>query len=185
MTAQPQRRSIGSDHGQVVLRTYREGMASSVGHDLAIEVTRWSGELTVADELSPSGLEVRLDLNSLAVREGTGGVKPLTDKDRREIAVNAGKTLRTDRHPEATFTGGNFEQTEDGWLINGTFTLAGQAQPLPMRVQRAGDDRYRFTTSVTQSAHGIKPYSGFFGALKVRDAVDVQGEVDLSGSAGA
>jgi hypothetical protein len=36
-----------------------------------------------------------------------------------------------------------------------------------------------------QSQHGIKPYSGFFGALKVRDAVDVDIDVDLSDPAGA
>jgi hypothetical protein len=34
--------------------------------------------------------------------------------------------------------------------------------------------------SVVQSEHGIKPYRGFFGALKVRDAVDVDIDVDLS-----
>ena len=40
-------------------------------------------------------------------------------------------------------------------------------------------DRYRATTVVTQSAYGIKPYSAFLGALKVRDDVEVEIEVDL------
>ena len=31
-----------------------------------------------------------------------------------------------------------------------------------------------------QSAFGIKPYSGFFGALKLRDEVTVEFEVDLA-----
>ena len=51
-----------------------------------------------------------------------------------------------------------------------------------------GPDRYHATTTVVQSAHGIKPYTGFFGALRVRDAVDVDVDVDLSepdGAAGA
>jgi hypothetical protein len=40
---------------------------------------------------------------------------------------------------------------------------------------------------VPQSAFGIKPYSGFFGALKLRDEVTVEFEVDLAktGSTGA
>jgi hypothetical protein len=33
---------------------------------------------------------------------------------------------------------------------------------------------------VVQSAFGIKPYTGFFGALKLRDEVGVEFEVDLS-----
>ena len=42
-------------------------------------------------------------MGALIVREGGGGLKPLTDRDRREIAVTARKTLGADRHPEATF----------------------------------------------------------------------------------
>jgi hypothetical protein len=33
---------------------------------------------------------------------------------------------------------------------------------------------------VVQSAYGIKPYIGFFGALKLRDEVGVEFEVDLT-----
>jgi hypothetical protein len=33
---------------------------------------------------------------------------------------------------------------------------------------------------VPQSAFGIKPYSGFFGALKLRDEVTVEFDLDLS-----
>jgi hypothetical protein len=36
-----------------------------------------------------------------------------------------------------------------------------------------------------QSEHGIKPYRGFLGALRVRDAVDVDVDVDLSEPADA
>jgi hypothetical protein len=35
-----------------------------------------------------------------------------------------------------------------------------------------------------QSEFGIKPYTGFFGALRVRDAVNVDADVDLSGPDG-
>jgi glycine cleavage system protein P-like pyridoxal-binding family len=46
-------------------------------------------------------------------------------------------------------------------------------------VRNVTPDRYRATTAVAQSAHGIKPYSAFLGALKVRDDVEVEIEVDL------
>jgi polyisoprenoid-binding protein YceI len=171
---------LGTNRGRIVLHTFRDGLAAQAGHDLTIEVGRWSGVLSLNDDLSPAGLDARIDLNSLIVREGTGGLKPLTDRDRREIAVTARKTLAVDRHPEATFTATDFKPDAGGGLITGTFTLAGAARPLQLQVSKTGPDRYHATGSVVQSQHGIKPYSGFLGALKVRDAVEVDVDVDLS-----
>ena len=172
---------LGTNRGRIVLLTFRDGLAAQAGHDLTIEVGRWSGVLSLNDDLSPASLDARIDLNSLIVREGTGGLKPLTDRDRREIAVTARKTLGVDRHPEATFTATDFKpDASGGGLITGTLTLAGAARPLQLQVSNTGPDRYHATGSVLQSQHGIKPYSGFLGALKVRDAVEVDVDVDLS-----
>lgn len=175
------RYQLGTERGQIVLRTGREGMAAQTGHDLTIEVRRWSGELTISDDLSPASLDVQADMNSLTVREGTGGVKPLTDRDRREIAVSARKVLTTDRHPQASFTATEFRPEADGGgVIAGTLTLAGTARPLQLHVRQTGPDRYHATGQVIQSGHGITPYRGFFGALKVRDSVGVDADIDLS-----
>lgn len=172
---------LGTNRGRIVLHTFRDGLASQAGHDLTIEVGRWSGVLSRNDDLSPAGLDARIDLNSLIVREGTGGLKPLTDRDRREIAVTARKTLAVDRQPEATFTATDFKpDAGGGGLITGTLTLAGAARPLQLQVSKTGPDQYHATGSVVQSQHGIKPYSGFLGALRVRDAVEVDVDVDLS-----
>ena len=175
------RHRLGPDRGRILLCTFRDGLAAQAGHDLTIEATRWSGELGVNDELSPAGLEVRVDLGALVVREGTGGVKPLTDRDRREIAVTTRKVLGTDQHPEAVFTADNFRPDADGGgEISGTLTLRGQARPLRLQVKQTGTGRYHAETQVVQSNYGIKPYTAFLGALRVRDAVDVAVELDLS-----
>jgi polyisoprenoid-binding protein YceI len=186
MAVQAGRHLLGTDRGRIVLHTFREGMAAQAGHDLIIEAGRWSGELTLNDDLSTADLAVQIDMNSLIVREGTGGLKPLTDRDRREIAVTARKTLGSDRHPEASFAAGKFEPgANGGGTITGTLTLAGAARPLRLQVTTTGPDRYRATASVVQSEYGIKPYRGFMGALKVRDAVDVEVDLDLSDTGGA
>src|SRR6266699_3837561 len=109
MAVQTGRHAICARRGRIVLRTSRDGLAAQAGHDLSIELTRWSGELTVADDLSLRDLTVRMDMQSLVIRDGTGGLKPLTDRDRREIAMNARKVLRADRHPVAPFTASVFE----------------------------------------------------------------------------
>ena len=172
---------LGPDQGRILLRTFRDGLAAQAGHDLTIEATRWSGELGVNDDPTPASLDVRVDLQALVVREGTGGVKPLTDRDRREIAVTMRKVLGADQHPEAVFTADNFRPDADGGgEISGTFTLRGQARPLRLRVKQTGTGRYYAETQVVQSDYGIKPYTAFLGALRVRDAIAVAVEADLS-----
>ena len=186
MTVPAGRHRVGADRDRLVLRTSRDGLAATAGHDLTIEVTRWSGELTVAEDSAPADLDVRIDMTSLAVRSGRGGIKPLTDRDKGEILATAGKTLRADRHPEATFGGARFDPAAGGGgAISGTLTLAGRSGPVRLQVTEAGPERFHATGSVVQSAFGIKPYRGFFGALKVSDAVGVEVDVDLSQPEGA
>jgi len=186
MTVPAGRHKVGADRDRLVLRTTRDGLAATAGHDLTIEVTRWSGELTVAEDSAPTALDVRIDLTSLAVLSGSGGVKPLTDRDKREIVSTARKTLGADRHPEATFGDAKFEPGADGGgSISGTLTLAGRSAPVRLQVTGTGEDRYHATATVVQSDFGIKPYRGFFGALKVSDPVQVEADVDLSQPDGA
>jgi polyisoprenoid-binding protein YceI len=181
MAQQPGRHVLSADRGRVTLLTARDGVAGIAGHDLTIEVRVWSGELTVGDEGTPTELSVKLDLTSLVVIAGTGGVKPLTDRDRREIAVTARKVLGVDRHPEATFTASAFEPGADGGgFIQGTLTLGGISRPLRLHVSSTGDNSFRATASVRQSEFGIKPYTAFLGALKVSDAVGVEVDVNLA-----
>jgi polyisoprenoid-binding protein YceI len=179
MPIQAGRHHLGPEHGQIVLRTFRDGLAAQAGHDLIIEISRWSGELAVGDDLAPTSLEVRIDMGSLVVREGTGGIKPLTDRDKREIVVTARKVLAADRNPEATFSATGFTPASGGGEISGTLTLAGRSRPIRLTVSESGPGNYQATTSVVQTEFGLKPYSGFLGALKVRNAVDVRAEVSL------
>jgi polyisoprenoid-binding protein YceI len=186
MALEAGRHLFGTERGRIVLRTFRDGLASQAGHDLMIEIGRWSGELTVAHTLDPADLEVRIEIGSLIVRQGTGGLKPLTDRDRREIAVTARRVLAADRYPEAAFSATKFESDADGGgVISGSLTLASVTRPLQLQVSEVGPGLYLATTSVVQSDYGIKPYSAFFGALRVRDAVDVEIDINLQdGAAG-
>jgi polyisoprenoid-binding protein YceI len=180
------RQQFGPERGRIVLLTTRDGLAAQAGHDLTIEITQWSAELEVADDLSPASLTVRLDMNSLVVREGKGGVKPLTDRDRREIAVTARKLLRTERYPKAEFTASSFDQDRGGGggggAVQGTLSLAGSDRPVRLEVARNGGGEYHATGSVRQSDFGIKPYTAFLGVLKVSDAVGIAVDVDLPGA---
>jgi len=180
MADQAGRLRLGAERGRIALLTTRDGLAAQAGHDLTIEVTRWSGELEVADDLTPARLTVRADMNSLAVREGTGGVKPLTDRDRREIAVTARRLLGADRQPEVTFSASRFEPDHNGGgVMYGMLNLNTVSRPLKLTVRKMGAAAYRATGSVRQSEFGIKPYTAFLGVLRVSDPVSIVVDVEL------
>ena len=181
MTVHPGRYEL---EGRITLRTSRDGLAAQAGHDLTIDFGRWSGGLVIGDDLAPVSLDVRAELGSLVVRAGTGGIKPLSERDRREILATAAKVLSADRYPEATFTATSFSPSGDDGVIDGTLTLAGQSGPLRLQVRRTEPERYLATTTVRQTSFGIKPYSGFLGALRVSDDVAVEVEVGLTPAPG-
>ena len=200
MAASTRTYRLGPDAGRVVISTTRAGLAARVGHDLSIDVSRWSADVTVpgetalaetgadetaADELSAAAVTAELDLGSLVVREGTGGARPLSASDRRDIESTMRKILGGNGGggggpAAATFRSTRVIPSSGGGAIEGTLTLNGRSQPVRLQLTSPAPGRYRGSVTVVQSAFGIKPYTGFFGALKLRDEVVAEFEVDLS-----
>ncbi len=179
---------IGPECGRLTVFTARGGAAARLGHDLAIDVSRWSGDLvmpadsasagTGAVDLEALALRVSVDLTSLTVRDGTGGALPLTDQDKREIDATIARLLG----PAGTAT---FESTAaqphgDGVRFDATLEIGRVRQAVGLVVTPAGGARFHGESSLRQSAFGIKPYSAMFGALRIRDEVTVRADVDLA-----
>ena len=182
MAIPPGSYKLGPENGKMLVKTGREGMGGKMGHDLTIEVTRWSAQVEVPAESdggqSAATVSAELDLGSLEVREGTGGAVPLTDRDRREIKKQMGGILRG---ATATFASSRIIPSgSSGGAIEGTVTLNGTTQPARLQLTDSGSGRYRGSATLAQTGLGIKPYTGFFGALKLKYEVVVEFEVDLS-----
>lgn len=166
---------VGPDNGHLLLKTTRTGLGAKAGHDLTIEVTSWNARITV-DTANPANSSVNLEANSdsLEVREGTGGVKPLTDGDRADIKKTIReKVLRTDRHPTITFSSTKIDGTPESFSIEGDLAITGTAQPVTVH-GTITDGRAQGSATVAQSRWGIKPYTAFLGALKLSDEVKVE-----------
>ena len=187
MTASTGNFRLGPDTGRIVIKTSRAGLAARAGHDLTIEVTRWSAQVEVpAGEdggQAAATVSAELDLGSLEVREGTGGAMPLTDRDRGQIKKQMGGILGGGT---ASFASSKIIPAgSGGGAIEGTVTLNGKSQPARLQVTDSGSGRYRGSATLAQTGFGIKPYTGFFGALKLKDEVVVEVEVDLSKAEGS
>jgi polyisoprenoid-binding protein YceI len=171
---------LGPESGRLLVKTTRTGLGAKAGHDLTIEVTRWHGRATV-DAATPanSSVTVEVQVNSLEVREGTGGVKPLTDADRAEIKKTLGEVLHAAQHPTITFRSKRVDGSAGSFACDGELTIMGVT--LPVMVQgRVTDGRVVGGASVVQSRWGIRPYSAFFGTLKLSDEVKIDFNIALT-----
>ena len=179
----PGQYEIGSQSGSLLLRTFRRGIAARVGHDLLIKASNWHGRISIPENpAAQPTVSVSVDMRELQVLEGTGGVRPLSEADKRDIKGTLGKVLQTGRYPEATFTSTSAHVRDEGATVEGELKMNGQSHPLRLEVHRREDGVIAGSTSVLQSTWGIKPYTGFFGALRLRDAVDVEFSVSLPGA---
>ena len=177
---------LGPDNGQVLIKTGRDGIAARVGHDLIIEITAWSAQVVVPADggLAAAALTASLDLGSLVVRSGSGGAKPLSDRDRRDIKNQARKILGDGA--SASFASSRVVLAaptaldEPSGAVEGSLTLNGTTRPFRIQVEGIDSGRYRGRGVLKQTDFGIKPYNGFFGALKLLDEVNIEFEVTVS-----
>jgi polyisoprenoid-binding protein YceI len=172
----PGTHKLGPDSGKLEVRTYRDGVAQKVGHDLIIDVGTWEGTVEVAGDGHPSSVALDADSASLQVRDGLGGVKPLSDKDRADIRKNIDEKIL--RREPITFRS-NAVETAGGVTIRGELTVVGSTRPQSFELQLSDDGRLTGTLPLVQSEFGIKPYRGLMGALKVKDAVEIALDVQL------
>jgi len=182
MSIGPGNHELGPDRGTLRIRTYRQGIAAKAGHDLVLEVASWQGTVKVPEVPgSDPSITVEIDLCSVVVVAGSGGVKPLTDGDKEDIRRAMQKPLRIADHPTAIFRSTQVRIDGDEATIDGELELAGQSRPIELQVRRDATGVVVGHVEIAQSAWGIKPYTGFLGALKLRDAVDVDVSVTLTG----
>ena len=181
---------LGPASGRVLVKTGRAGLAAKAGHDLTLEIIDWQARGTTPGEagggVADATVTADLGLGSLTVREGTGGAKPLTDRDRRDIQDQVRKILGDAARagfasqriiPSSTSSSG----APSAGAIEGTLTMHGVSRGVRLQVTSPEPGRYRGTATVRQTDFGITPYSGFFGALKLQDEVTVEFEVRIEG----
>ncbi|MFP1624719.1 YceI family protein [Streptomyces sp. 5K101] len=138
---------------------------------------RWAGNaVVVTADPKRSQVTVTVEAGSLTVREGTGGLKSLTDADRAEIkrTLESEQLLHTAQHPTITFRSTGITGTPDDFEITGDLTIKGLTRPVTVHGGSDGDGQVCGWATVSQSTWGIKPYTAFLGALKVADDVRIE-----------
>jgi polyisoprenoid-binding protein YceI len=122
------------------------------------------------------GATLTVEVGSLDVVRGEGGVTPLSGPEKILVRRNALRSLDAKRYPRITFEANGIDQTDDGYRLTGTLTIlaTSREQVVDVRTDDQGTNWWLSSdTTVRQSDFGIKPYSQMLGALKVADDVVV------------
>jgi len=161
--------NIGPSNGSLRVKTGKEGAAAKMGHNLVIGVNSW--EATIEGGDSPS-IKLTADPGSLEVIEGSGGAKPLSDKDKTDIKKSiGGKVLGSS---QISFTS---SEVSNG-TANGDLSIAGKSSSVSVPLSVSGDT-ISGSLTLSQKDFGIKQFSAMMGALKVKDQVTVEFEGKL------
>ncbi len=164
---------LGPGNSTLAVRTRRGGAAAKAGHDLEIGVTAWEATLEVGEDPETTSAELTADAGSLRVRKGTGGMQALGDDDKANIHQTIDDEVL--KRQDIVFRSTRVQSAADGsrLSVEGDLTLVGTTQPITFDLAVGGDGTLSATVVVTQTRWGMKPYSALFGALKVKDEVEV------------
>jgi polyisoprenoid-binding protein YceI len=167
--------TLDASDGELLVHTGVTGRAARMGHRLTISMRRWRATVKwAADE--PVAAKLTVDVNSLEVLRGDGGVTPLSGSEKSLVRSNALRSLEAGRFPQISFEADSIDKSADGYRLSGRLQIHGttREQEIDLGTTDLGDS-WRMSTQVgvRQSDFGVKPYSLLMGALKVADEVTV------------
>ncbi|MEP9394254.1 YceI family protein [Gordonia sp. VNQ95] len=164
-----------ADDGSVTAHTGVTGPAARTGHRLTIEWEKWSAT-AILDDDEPVSLAAHIEVDSLQVRSGEGGVTPLSGPEKLVARANALKSLKANKNPAISYRSASIAKTDNGYRIDGALTILGRDRSHPLEVtvtESAEGWEFGIDTTITQTDFGVKPYALMMGALKVADDVRV------------
>ena len=154
---------------EIEVYTFREGLLSSVGHDLKL---RAAGVQLEVDEAAPA-VRVRVDPSSLRVVCAMRGGQPapglLSEADQADIERHVRlEVLEAERYPTLRFDSTAIE----GGQVTGQLTVHGVTRTLRFPFTEEAGARVA-EVRLDQREWGIRPYRAMLGALKVKPEVRV------------
>lgn len=167
--------SLDGSDGDLLIQTGVAGPAAAVGHRLTIAMHDWRATARW-DSGEPVDADLTVDVGSLRVVRGEGGVTPLSGPEKVVVRRNALGSLNARKYTRIMFSANIIDKTPDGYRLTGELTIHGttRSQVVDVRTDDQGDGwRLSSETVVRQSDFGIKPYSQLLGAVKVADDVTV------------
>jgi polyisoprenoid-binding protein YceI len=165
--------AIDAAKSSMTVHVYKAGMLSAFGHDHEISAPVAHGSVDIEKR------KVELQVSAGALRV----VDPkVSDKDRAEIQKNmlGPEVLDAENHKEIEFRSTGAEAAGSGaWKLTGNLTLHGETRPVSMDV-RERDGHYTGTCRFKITDFAIKPVKAAGGAIRVKDEVQIEFDIQLA-----
>ena len=171
-TNAPQR-AIDTEKSVMVVRVYKAGVFSALGHDHEIAAPIARGVVNPAARQ----VDLQTKASALKVRDSHG-----SDKDRADIQATmlGPDVLDAERYPEIVFRSTSAEPVEAGsWKVRGNLTLHGQTRVVAVDVRETGG-HYIGSCRFKQTEFGIKPVKVAGGTIRVKDEVRIEFDIQLT-----
>jgi polyisoprenoid-binding protein YceI len=162
--------------GELQVLTGVAGPAAKMGHRLTIAFASWRADVHWRGK-QPTSAELVVDVDSLKVLKGEGGVTPLSGSEKAVVRANALKALDIKKYPQITFVTEEITKAVAGYRLDGTVEIHGMSRPqtVDLAVEDSGGVWVMSAeVPVVQTQFGVKPYSLFVGSLKVADEVGLR-----------
>ena len=170
-----ERWTLNASDGELLIRTGVTGRAARMGHRLTIAMKRWHATVDW-NGAEPATAELTVEVDSLEVLRGEGGVKGLSGPEKALVKSNALQSLDAGRYPEIRFTAATIDKTDDGYRLTGTLHIRGKSREHVVELRTEDLDgawRMPAESGVRQTDYGVKPYSLLMGSVRVADEVSV------------
>lgn len=168
--------TLTAAEGELQILTGVGGPAAKMGHRLTIAMASWRADVRWRGG-EPASAELTVDVDSLQVLKGEGGVTPLSGPEKGVVRSNALKALDAKKYPQISFATESITKSPTGYRLDGTVEIHGTAAPqgVDLAVEESGGVwTMSAEVPVVQTRFGVKPYSLFMGSLKVADEVTVK-----------
>lgn len=178
---------LDASHGQLLVRTDVAGRAAKMGHRLTIVMERWNATVSWSGD-RPTDVELAVEVDSLQVLQGEGGMTSLTPPEKTLIRSNALKCLDSKKHRLIRFASSDVEVTDDGYRLSGELEIHGRRKPHVVEVAVTegppGSWQVSGASRVLHSDFGVRRYSMLMGAMQVADEVTVSfsGTIEADGA---
>jgi polyisoprenoid-binding protein YceI len=174
--------TLDASDGQLLVHTGVTGRAAKMGHRLTIAMNSWRATVRWSSG-EPAEAELTVEVDSLQVLDGEGGLKALSGPEKALARSNALRVLDADRFPQIRFHANDIDKVEGGYRLAGTLEVHGVTaeREIGLRVEDLGDVwRLSCEAAVRQSDFAVKPYSMLMGSMKVVDTVTVSFTAEAS-----
>ena len=120
--------TLDSSSGELQILTGVAGRAAKMGHRLTIGVESWQASVQWQGQ-EPVSAELVVQVDSLQVLKGEGGVTPLAGPEKGVARSNALKSLDAKKFPQVRFSASQIARTADGYRLTGSLEIHGTTRP--------------------------------------------------------